>query len=36
LPGQRCELDLGDVESGPVFGGVVDLQALRECVGLLG
>jgi len=34
LPGQRRELDLGDVEPRPVFGGVVDLQALGQREGL--
>jgi hypothetical protein len=30
LPGQHRELDLGDVEPRAVFGGVVDLEPLRE------
>jgi hypothetical protein len=30
LPGQGAELDLGDVEPGAVFGGVVELQALGQ------
>ncbi len=30
LPGQRGELDLGDVEPGPVFGGVMDLEPLGQ------
>ena len=30
LAGQGGEFDLGDVEPGPVFGGVVELRALRE------
>src|SRR5687768_3662774 len=30
LAGQRGQLDLGDVEPGAVFGGVVDLQSLRQ------
>ena len=30
LPGQDGQLDLGDVEPGAVFGGVVDLQALGQ------
>ena len=30
LPGQGGQLDLGDVEPGAVFGGVVDLQALGQ------
>ncbi|UOT08426.1 MULTISPECIES: hypothetical protein [Rhodococcus] len=30
LAGQRGELDLGDVEPRAVFGGVVDLEPLRE------
>jgi len=34
LPGQAGQFDLGDVEPGAVFGGVVDLQALGEGVGL--
>jgi hypothetical protein len=36
LPSQGGQLDLGDVEPGPVFGGVVDLQALGEGEGLVG
>ena len=34
LPGQGGELDLGDVEPRPVLGGVMDLQALGQRVGL--
>ncbi len=34
--GQRGELDLGDVEPGAVFGGVVDLEALGQRERLLG
>ena len=34
LAGQGGEFDLGDVEPGAVLGGVVDLQALGEGVGL--
>ncbi|UJW30883.1 hypothetical protein L3Q67_20155 [Saccharothrix sp. AJ9571] len=30
------EFDLGDVEPGSVFGGVVDLQALGQGEGLVG
>jgi hypothetical protein len=30
LPGQCGQFDLGDVEPGPVFEGVVDLQALSQ------
>jgi hypothetical protein len=36
LPRQRGQLDLGDVEAGPVFGGVVDLQALGQGNALVG
>ena len=34
LPGQGGEFDLGDVEPGAVFRGVVDLQPGREAVRL--
>jgi hypothetical protein len=30
LPGQRRELDLGDIEPGSVSGGVVTLEALGQ------
>ena len=30
LPGQGGQFDLGDVEPGAVFGGVVDLQPLGQ------
>lgn len=36
LAGQRGELDLGDVQPGAVFGGVVDLQALCQRVASAG
>ena len=36
LAGERGELDLGDVEPGAVFGGVVDFQALCQREGLVG
>src|SRR6266576_4720600 len=36
LPGQGGELDLGDVEPGSAPGRVVDLQALRQGMRLLG
>src|SRR5680860_810434 len=35
LAGQGGELDLGDVEPGPVFGGVVDLESLGQREGLV-
>ena len=36
LPGQRGQLDLGDVEPGPVLGGVVDLQPLPNAYAFSG
>jgi len=36
LAGQAGQFDFGDVEPGPVFGGVVDLDALGEGVGFGG
>jgi hypothetical protein len=36
LPGQCGEFDLGDVEPGPVFGGVVDLETLGQGEGFVG
>lgn len=36
LAGEGGELDLGDVEPGPVFGGVVDLQTLGQREGFPG
>jgi hypothetical protein len=36
LPGQCGQFDLGDVEPGPVFGCVVDLQTLGQREGLFG
>jgi hypothetical protein len=36
LPGKWGQFDLGDVEPGRVFGGVVDLQVLGQVEGLAG
>ena len=33
LPGEDTEFQFGDIEPTPVFGGVVNLQALRQAPG---
>lgn len=34
LPSQRGELDLGDVQPGPVFGRVMDLESFGQAARL--